>query len=101
MEADADTVVVSFADGSTSKDGLLHELPLPDPRGFPLARTVREVRLYNPFTATPAWKVQDRATPRPRVVGSLALHERMSAAHENIRNRFVGFFIMCALFFAM
>ena len=97
MEADADTVVVSFADGYTSKDGLLYERPLPDPRGFPFARTAREVRLYNPFVATPAWKVRDRAPPRPRSVGSLAFHEKMSAAHEEIRNWFVVFCFVYAV----
>ena len=86
MATDADTVVVSFADGSTSKDGLLFKRPFPDVRGFPVERSLKNYRLFNPFVATPAWKVRPAPPAMPRPVGSLALHEKMSAAHEELRN---------------
>ena len=87
MATELETVVVSFADGSTSKDGDPYARPLPDLRGFPVERSLKDYRLFNPFVATPAWKVRGRApTPRLRPVGSLALHEKMSATHEEMRN---------------
>ena len=87
MPTELETVVVSFADGSVSKDGDPYARPLPHLHGFPGERSLKDYRLFNPFVATPAWKVRDRATtPRPRPVGSLALHKKMSAAHEEMRN---------------
>ena len=86
MATELETVVVSFADGTVSKDGDPYALPLPDVRGFPVERSLKDYRLFDPFVATPAWKVRLAPPPMPRHVGSLALHEKMSAAHEELRN---------------
>ena len=86
MATELETVVVSFADGTVSKDGDPYARPLPHLHGFPGERSLKDYRLFNPFVATPAWKVRPAPPAMPRPLGSLDLHEKMSTAHEELRN---------------